>query len=378
MIHVVEFYRTGIEHLAFNTATIKAIQSAYPEQLLKVYGEPDLLAALECELAGVDAIEFVPIKIAARNTSKWRRIGRDFSVIKKLKKLMAAEDKCVLLSVSPAATLALVLLRLKQKLLAVIHANLAVTTRRPKYNIAERWFRERALIQFLPRSTQFCVLEQGAAATATEMMPELSGRLGVIPHPVPEDVSAKPAGPVGKPINIGLCGLITPQKGLNQMESLAQQFHGRGAAFHLCGRLHQQLAARGVEGADNFNTLPSSDRIERNAFVAHMASLDLGAFFFTGQYYQLTASGVLLDFMALGLPLFGYRNTAIEAIEAEFGVIGWFCEPGAESTLLESLLNRDIDACYQLRRDNLLAAARQRSVLETGKIVKGLYDSLAV
>lgn len=50
--------------------------------------------------------------------------------------------------------------------------------------------------------------------------------------------------------------------------------------------------------------------------------------------------------MALGLPLFGYRNAVIGAIEFEFGVIGWFCKPGDEARLLRWLLDGGMSCAY--------------------------------
>lgn len=287
---------------------------------------------------------------------------------------MDKDDKGLLLSVSAASTLAMLLLRFNLKILAFLHANLAVTLRRPKFNIAERWFRERCLIRFLPVSIKYCVLERGVASRAVELMPELTGKLAVIPHPVPEDVRSKPLVALEKPLKIGLCGLLTPQKGLMRMQRLAQTFQRKDVEFHLHGRLHQSVSVGGDYTC--FATQPSVESIDRESFLDRISSLDLGAFFFTGQYYELTASGVLLDYMALGLPLFGYRNTAISAIESEFGVIGWFCNEGDEGQLLETLLCRDLTQEYSQRRVNLLAAAKSRTVSETGLTIKSLYSTL--
>lgn len=378
MIHIVELYRTDAEHLSFNVSMVRAVKSIYPASVVMFYGEPELVRNTRTELAGLEGIEFCSIDIAHRRANKWARIPTDISLFLWLRRRVAVDDKCLFLSVSPALFLGMAVFQFTAKALCVIHANLAISIGQPRYNFIDRWFRERALIKNVPSISRCCVLERGVRDAAIARMPELSGCLNVIPHPVPEDVPLFRSRELGSGVslNIGLCGLLTPQKGLAQMIMLAELFETRAVNFHLHGRLHQQLQNNDAGTYKAFATKPCVERIKRQEFVERMASLDLGAFFFTGSYYELTASGVLLDYMALGLPLFGYKNATIKAIEDEFGAIGWFCEVGGEAALLERLLDGEWRAGYQVRHDNLLEAAKQRSVENTGLTIKKLFDDL--
>lgn len=77
----------------------------------------------------------------------------------------------------------------------------------------------------------------------------------------------------------------------------------------------------------------------RPLFVERARRLTYGAFFFDGEHYSLTASGVLLDCIALGIPLLGCRHPLFTALEEEVGEIGHFCQPGEETAMVEQVIN---------------------------------------
>jgi len=114
------------------------------------------------------------------------------------------------------------------------------------------------------------------------------------------------------PDSAGITGARYPAKGLLQFLALAKaaksQFPGE-FDFQLVGRLHTdyQYLAGEIEEEATDRKVPE-EVLSRGDFVARLRELDFALFLFQGVYYELTASGVLVDCIALNLPVISTEN----------------------------------------------------------------------
>lgn len=380
-IHIIEPLRVGREHQPFNTALVSAAALTYQQTEVVFYGESELVAQVRHAAPHFPNVRWQEVDVAPRKSSRWTRLRFDFSLLNGIANRISNGDVTIFLSCTPATLLsAQAIARLRRNpALHILHANLAAGRHRPRFNVPNRLFRESWLIARLPSWHRAVVLEPGILDSVDRFYPDLAHRLRVLPHPITEpnvELSKSLHEPKRAEINIGMCGLLTPQKGVDSLLRIAEAQVPK-IRVHLHGRPHEAVRKAVLKSTHLLASSPASHVIERQDFERRIASLDFGAFFFKGPHYELTASGVLLDYLAFGLPLFGFRNTAIKAIEAEFGEIGLFCEPGEEVDLAVKLsrewpLEHYSEWCVNLKR-----ASNSRNIDATSSSLRTLIDRLA-
>jgi glycosyltransferase involved in cell wall biosynthesis len=216
-----------------------------------------------------------------------------------------------------------------------------------------------------PRPMHFLVLERAILDTVRRKAPPLAARLTVLPHPLPPDLLEPPRleRPPAPPVKIGLLGLCTPQKGLNVFLDLARKLADSPARieFHVVGRIHEQFAERTLAFMRYLSGQPSQAPLPRAEFVRGAAALHYAAFFFDGGHYAATASGVLLDCIALGIPLIGRRHPLLDALTEAAGDIGELCAPGEEEAMLRRLAESFDLQRYEKQRANMLSLRAERT-----------------
>ncbi|MBQ1783470.1 MAG: hypothetical protein II007_07445 [Gammaproteobacteria bacterium] len=251
---------------------------------------------------------------------------------------------------------------------AVLHGGLAELRWRPKFNLWKRWTGLRWALANSPDWMRFWVLEPSIAEALVRFAPELVARFAVFPHPLPPDLVGVEHQAPQAPLTIGLLGLATPQKGLLRFLAISEALQGKGAEYHLVGRIHQEWRSR-VEGRLGvLARKPEQQPMARELFVSRARQLSYAAFFFDGEHYALTASGVLLDCIAMGIPLLGCRHPLFTALEAEVGEIGHFCQPGEETAMVDQVITsfdpvrhrQQCEAMLRLREPRMIAALAAR------------------
>lgn len=224
---------------------------------------------------------------------------------------------------------------------------------------------------------QFVVLEQAIQQEIARRDQALASRFSVLPHFLPPDLLQplpRPERPV-KPIRLGLLGLATPQKGLLNFMSLAREaqlnFPGE-FEFELIGRLHEDFRYL-KEECEQLTCAPLSDGVlSREEFVERIAHLDFALFLFAGGHYDLTASGVLVDCMALEVPVIARPKAIIQQVSDQAGgPIGLICPEGQELDMLEQVRKTTTSECQQFRQ-NLRLLADQRRPERLAELLAGL------
>lgn len=372
MITIIEPVRVALEHQAFNASLLQAVVAAYPGESVEFWAEPGHLQSVAQSLPVDLPISYFPLVIAPRRGNIWQRLRADFSAARLgLNRAKSPQQRVIFSSVTIPllwACKALCYLPLSHRLGAIVHGGLAELRWNPRFNFFKRWTSLRWAMAIAPQWLSFWVLEQSIADALPRFAPELAGRFAVFPHPLPPDLVDVVHEPPRQPVVIGLLGLATPQKGLLRFLNVATALQGRGAEFHLVGRVHQDWRTEVAGRLGVLSQQPESVPMPRQLFVERARRLTYGAFFFDGEHYSLTASGVLLDCIALGIPLLGCRHPLFTALEAEVGEIGHFCRPGEEMALVNEVINnfdpirhrRQSEAMLRLREPRMITALAVR------------------
>ncbi len=136
---------------------------------------------------------------------------------------------------------------------------------------------------------------------------------------LPDQSTAK----IGLPLRIGFVGQATHAKGFDVFLALARDLkarHGERIAFHLVGRA--------VPGTD-LGTLgvladpPTTEHLSRAEFVARLATMHYVLLPFREGYYDLSASGALIDAITWLKPVIATGVPLVRHLFERFGEIGF-------------------------------------------------------
>lgn len=357
MIIIVEPVRLGLEHQAFNAALVQAAVAAFPADEVQFWAEQSHLDSVAEMVDPALGVKLVAVATAPRRASLWQRLGADSRLARQAIGC-ARRSGCRVIFSSVTIPL-LWACRLAggstaHQVGGVLHGGLAELRWRPRFNLWKRWISLRWALAKCPRWMTFWVLEQSIAEALGRFAPELVERFSVFPHPLPPDLVGVRHQPPIVPLAIGLLGLATPQKGLLRFLAVAEAFYSRGAEFHLVGRIHDEWRGKVEDQLSVLAEPPEVEPMPREIFVQRVSALSYSAFFFEGEHYALTASGVLLDCIALGIPLLACRHPMFQALEEEVGEIGHFCEPGDELAMVAGVISNFDAERYALQSKNMM------------------------
>lgn len=186
----------------------------------------------------------------------------------------------------------------------------------------------------------FVALEEHIADALVPLL-RLRRRPLVWPHPLPHDAAPVDAADVTMPVRIAFPGTVSRNKGFAMFAEAARNCAAPELAFELVGYAPSCTQDDGTAAFEApGEPLARADYVRRLQ-AAHFALLPLDP-----AVYRLTASGTMMDCMALGLPLITTANEAALAWERQYGKVG--------------LLFRDADELAALlRAPELLANPEQ-------------------
>jgi len=379
MIYVVDPVCSGGEHQPFNAAFLINCRVAYPKSLIYFLAEKGHISSIQGSVAALREVMFVPIRIAGRHTGIVRRFISDFNTYYKVRRMIGhnKRSKVIFLSTTPQL---LWIWRIfpppnNARWLGIMHGGLAEIRHKPRFNIFRKVFSLRTALNISHPKIRFAVLEKHIYDKLTQMMPSLKDRVDLYEHPLPPDLIGKErrhAKIVGKEIRLGLLGLCTPQKGLLRFLALAKHFSASGFRFDIVGRIHEDFQKTVEADLRYLCKKPSMLPLGRAEFTHCVSELHYAAFFFSGGHYSLTASGVLLDCIALGIPIVGFRHPLFEQLEVSVGEIGYFCLPGDEVILLEELRENVSQTQYDRQCANIIGLRDSRNPFNMSDQIRSL------
>ena len=392
MILVFEMTWTGSIHAPGNSATIQIVARAWPGQRVLVHAEATHLRELQGDaaLAALPNVGFVPIAVSQlwRGRTQivdWRRLWQEFRTVRAALRLVPRNEPCLVFLISTTATgsfAAAWAARLSGRRAALqvgFHGNLNDAAGWRPRNPLVRAFDTRAALQARhPVPTRFLVLETAIRTALSAIVPAAVPRTDVLPLPINTvELPATADGTLAAPVRFGFVGLGTVAKGMDIFLGVAARVrarHGDRVRF-----IHVGNAAPGLDPA-GFAALaqpPATAALPRAEFAARLAGLHYVFLPYRRGYYDLSASGALIDALTWLKPIITMRVPLTEQFFTEFGDIGVLCddEAGLEAAV-ETVLSgmdaeryaRQVAALRQARatRQVEVLAARYRIIVEQG------------
>jgi hypothetical protein len=388
MILVFEMLWVGTQHAPGNSATIQAIARGFPEQPVRVFADPTHLAELRTDpaLTACTNVGFAPIALHAAHRGKthrvaWGRFRQELATLRHGLAQAPHGEKCLLMLISatPTAIFAAALLaRLHPGRVGVqvgLHGNLNDAFGwRPRNPLIRAFNLRSALTARHPRLLRFMVLEQGISDTLATLLPKGAARTDVLELPINvAEVAGQQAPPFAPPIRIGLVGLASAAKGTALFLEIAREmtvrFPGK-VTFHHVGRLTPEADPA------PFAILaepPSTAHLPRAEFTARLAALHYVFLPISERYYNLSASGALLDAMTWAKPVIARALPIVTPHFRRFGDIGYLCDSDAAMrTAVETILTT-MDADRYARQ---VAAMQALRAARTPAALAGTYREL--
>ncbi|HEY6431295.1 MAG TPA: glycosyltransferase [Acetobacteraceae bacterium] len=403
MILVIEPTWTGTLHAPGNSATIQTISDAFPDQQIRVFADPSHLRELQNdtaltrvsgEMGGVRGLSFHPITLGQiylhrPHIVSVRRLASEVRILRTALRTAPPHEPCLILLISATSTAifaAAMLLRLSRRPIGVqvgLHGDL---------NSMFGWRSRNPLIRAMDlpsmmrarghRRLRFLVLEDAIRQELARLAPEAAKRTDVLPLPI--NVAELPLVPeprLARPLRIGFVGQATEAKGISTFLDIARDFKARcgdAIEFHLIGRIPPGAELNRFAVLDS---PASAEHLPRQDFLDRLARIHFAFLPFQPGYYNLSASGALLDAMTWTRPIIATRLPIVADLFARHGDIGYICNDvdGMRGALQQVLSGMDQDH-YQRQVSALREARESRMPAALAKryqaIIRDGFDNL--
>lgn len=356
----------GAEHAPFNAGMLRALVLALPPGCRIEFHAG--AAHRDCVLAALDEPSRARIPGGPLPVD---RAAREALVDRALLALPVAAreppDLLVLLAASRGTLLSLALLVAAGRVrrggaFVVLHAVAAdLWAPRRRNPLARAVDLESALRLALRLGAAPVLVEPGIRDEFAARFPELAPRARLWPHPLPASSPSLDArDEPGALARLGFLGLASDGKGYARFVRVARAFAGR-AEFHAIAHVPQGDAANGI-GDAALATCPRTRRWPRDEFLRAASRLDFACLFHDPRRYRHVASGVLMDALALRVPVLAPDLPLFSALFRAHGPCGILYRPedGPEGAIAEALSCRG-GPRHAAMRANLAAAAATRT-----------------
>jgi hypothetical protein len=371
MILVLEMIFMGTGHAVTNSAMLQTVARAFPDQAIRVLAHSSHVRELQCDPVllrqpnvSFEAVPVSPHYMYRPHIVSFRRGLRELWTMLRALFHVPAREPCliILLSATPTAIfLAALLARLLPRRIGVqvgLHGNLndafGWRTRNPAVRMIDL---HAALTRRHGGRVRLLVLEDAIRRALIRRAPIAAETTDVLPHPIsPIEVEGVEPNQLATPLRIGIVGQATESKGITPFLALARDFgrtHPDTVRFHLVGNA--------PPGADMstfavLNEPVPKGHISRAEFVAKLGRLHYVCLLLRPDYYELSASGALMDAVIWLRPIIATRVPIVADLFDRFGDIGELCADLDEVRIAIERLARSPDP---LRYDRQVANLRR-------------------
>ena len=374
MILAFELTWTGLTHAPGNSATLQTVSLAFPGQRIRVFADAPHVRELtsDTSLTELSNVSFHPVPSFTDYRGQThivspRRFLYEAKIMARAVRGVDQREPCLilLLSSTPTAIFAASWLTklLKRRNLGIqigLHGNANdINGWRSRNPLLRRFDLVSALSARHPARVRFMVLERAIRDELERQVPALRSRVDILPLPVNANEFATASHPpLTEPIKIGFVGVATKAKGIDIYLRIAADLkrkYGARIEFHHVGRV---LPDTDLAPFRHLAHPTSAEQLPRDEFVRRISELHYFAFPYREGYYNLSASGALIDAITWQRPLIATALPFVTQIFEEFGDIGYLCAD-------EAALRAAIDAVMTLdpsryeRQSAALARARE-------------------
>ena len=321
MIAIVDLQTIGRDHIPFNTAYLRLQRRIAGAEEIVMVCRPDHQREIAAVLAET-GIEFVavPEQLHCPPTGLLKAFderGQDCFIRDLCRERRVA--RLVLLGVR-ADLLDRIRMHPPAPAVDIIfHATLAEPAKwRARNPLRRRLDMFGILSRRFPPAVRLIFLEEGIAALTDTLVAPDSSR-GLLPHPIPSEpvLAQRPIDPAR--INVGFIGESQPGKGFEHFVKLARN-RPPHLRLHCVGR-----RARDYDEAFDalFDSPPARDKLSQEDYDEKTRANDIIFLPLDPIWYDLVASGSLLDCIRFGIPPVIVRNAVTDAIERRYGRFGY-------------------------------------------------------
>ncbi|MDP3417313.1 hypothetical protein [Falsiroseomonas sp.] len=344
-IVVVELSNRSGRHAPFNAAFLQTVMRAFPERGIAFWADPTHLDAIRPLLDGEDGLAFHALTLwpdkAEVTHSSFARILHAIATLRQIHRAHAGKTAAMIVSSSTPAGMfgAWIMQRMGGPPMQFpLHGEVNVLregwrSRNPLARIIDL----HAALRWLPgQRFRILVLERHVAEAMVQLAPWLEGKVDFIPHPAGASLELEALPDV--PVRIGTLGIANRGRGFDLwMRTVAALADVPGLAFHHVGAMHREFIGQPMTG---FTDPPDGAHLKREVYLARLKALHYVCVPVQGSYYDLAASGTLLDAVAAGKPVIALRRRSMESFFQQAGDIGFLCEDEAElRQVLHNLAN---------------------------------------
>lgn len=358
---IVDLQSLARDHIPFNTAFLQIARRVFGDEDILFVAREDHVAEYRA-LLDDQRIAFLPLPPDLHTPPRGRLVTHDERAHYRF-----VEQLCVDRSADHLIMLGVrcdMLERLRRqppapRVDALLHATIAEPTLwRSRNPFLRRFDMFGVLRRRFPTNVRLIFLEDGIEQKARAMLAP-GTRTMVLPHPIPGAAVDNLRAIDPAAIHVGFLGGNYGGKGFDHFLKLA-----RDRPAHL--RLHC-VGPRGA-GYDTdwdglFDTPPSPHKLDQAAFDRLAARNDVNFLPLDPAWYDLVASGTLLDCIRFGVPPVIVRNAVIDAIEARYGRFGFVVDrPEDGIALLRDMPYANLAEQVDALRRTLHRIAEDRTV----------------
>ncbi len=350
MIVVCESQCWGFEHVVFNAAFLESITIACPGEMIEFLGEKSHVQQTREQFSLIgdpSRIMWVEIDIPERFLSDSQRLVAEFKLFHMLRKRMLIKTVKMLV-VTSITSPGLIALKTHWALkadnlpevLVVLHGVLNYLllprTRRPLkrmlgiYNTLTR--------QNFPK-INYIVLGESIQKRLLQLYPKMKSYVFSINHPYIFSNSGIAASEFDNfnSLNFGYVGVGAKEKGIELFFRVAKRY-ASNAVFTVVGRVNKDVKVPPVITGYSTET-----PIERQTYERLIKSLTYVVLPYSPRFYQLVASGAMLDAVAFAKPIIVLANPYFETYFKLRGDIGFLCQSEEEliTTIEDQIENFD-------------------------------------
>ena len=363
----------GSEHVPFNSALIKIIRLAFPNDDISFYGEESHLDNVKKQIGieYADSIMWEKLVLPHRQSGFIKRLRSDFKIIKFILNKLNKDPQRDVLVITGNSSLLWALkyflhtVHKNRNIQVILHGGLDTLVKRKSLRPHRRIGNIRtALSKFNQRHLRYIVLEESIRDAVLQRLPSLRDHIDVLDHPISLDKQPLEKNNLNLPIQFGFLGLATEHKGFHKYINVASEISAKFpglANFHVIGRVGKKYDHLNIAEMNFLSTKPGPERLNRDQFVRLLNKLHFICLFFEDRYYEFCASGVLLDAKKWEKPVIATQLPIFKNIEREFGDIGYLCRNGEFSETIRTIMSKVDTERYKNQVQNMRHVKRSRT-----------------
>ena len=323
----------GIAHAKINASYILIYSKAFPDHLIRFYGEFEHINLVRSELLVYSInIRYIPIEIKNTKRSYLAWVVSEFrNVFNVMLDANFSKSNVLFLSVTSVTLIAIKLLsfRSNRRIYIVVHGILESIIRKPDGVLRKLYWFKNYFAYLNISNIKYILLGKYIESNTLNIIPKLKNYTCSLelPYNLNKPKDAGGLEPIEKLV-FASAGVATISKGSHQFFNLAQdilqKYKLTNVEFFYIGYFIDKRMNKFV---NNCVGLPSKDApLDEINYQNYFLRVNFIILFYPQDSYKLTYSGVFLDAVKFETPIIAIRNDFFTYYFDKYGDLGWLCD----------------------------------------------------